>query len=261
MAHQEVHHHHLGEHEYSYWPLPVGLAVLLVPLTFIALMVWQKPMLALIFGGVSLVLFVIGIAGWIQEFFSKGHEEGLGMPAMVFFIVSEVVIFGTMFAGFYMARATHAEVWHQWVPKGINLTIPLILTFILWASSATIAIAEKLFEKGKNAASALFVLLTMVLGLAFMAIHIKEWLHLWHEGFTLSSNMYGTGFYMLTGIHTSHIVVGLLTMLVALFLLLSGKANEHKGHTYIRAITLYWHFVDIMWLLVASSAYLIGSLA
>ena len=101
----------------------------------------------------------------------------------------------------------------------------------------------------------------MVLGLAFMAIHIKEWLHLRHEGFTLSSNMYGTGFYMLTGIHTSHIVVGLLTMLVALFLLLSGKANEHKGHTYIRAITLYWHFVDIMWLLVASSAYLIGSLA
>ncbi|HAV40634.1 MAG TPA: heme-copper oxidase subunit III, partial [Aquificaceae bacterium] len=74
---QEVHHHHLGEHEYSYWPLPVGLAVLLVPLTFIALMVWQKPMLALIFGGVSLVLFVIGIAGWINEFFSKGHEEGL----------------------------------------------------------------------------------------------------------------------------------------------------------------------------------------
>ncbi|MEZ0337729.1 MAG: hypothetical protein ABWK02_05945 [Aquificaceae bacterium] len=70
-------------------------------------------MLALIFGGVSLVLFVIGIAGWINEFFSKGHEEGLGMPAMMFFIVSEVVIFGTMFAGFYMARVTHAEVWHQ----------------------------------------------------------------------------------------------------------------------------------------------------
>ena len=260
MAQQEV-HHHLGEHEYSYWPLPVGLAVLLVPLTFIALMVWQKSLLALILGGTSVALFIIGIAGWIYEFFSKGHEEGLGMPAMMFFIVSEVVIFGTMFAGFYMARATHSEIWHEWVPKGINLTIPLILTLILWTSSATIALAEKLFEKGKNALSALFVIFTMLLGIAFTVIHVMEWTHLWHEGFTLRSNMYGTGFYMLTGIHTSHILVGLLTMLVAVFLLLSGKANQHKGHTYIKAITLYWHFVDIMWLLVASSVYLIGSLA
>lgn len=260
MAHEEV-HHHLGEHEYSYWPLPVGLAVLLVPLTFIALMVWQKPMLAIVLGGVSLVLLLVGVVGWINEFFSKGHEEGLGMPAMMFFIVSEVIIFGTMFAGFYMARAAHSGVWHQWVPKDMNLFIPLILTFILWASSATIAFAEKFFEESRNGISALFVFLTMLLGTAFMVIHIMEWLHLWHIGFTLSSNMYGTGFYMLTGIHTSHIVVGLLTMLVALYLLLTRKANEHKGHTYMKAITLYWHFVDIMWLLVASSAYLIGSLA
>ncbi|MCS7261907.1 MAG: heme-copper oxidase subunit III [Aquificaceae bacterium] len=259
MAQHEV--HHLGEHEYSYWPLPVGLSVLLLPISFIALMVWQKPMLALVFGGVSLVLLLLGTVGWINEFFSKGHEEGLGLPAMMFFIVSEVVIFGTMFVGFYMARVSQAEVWSQWVPKGMNLTIPLILTFILWASSATIAFAEKFFEMGRNTLSALFVLLTIVLGTAFMVIHIMEWLHLWHAGFTLSSNMYGTSFYMLTGIHTSHIVVGILTMIVALYILLAGKANQHKGHTYIKAITLYWHFVDIMWLLVASSAYLIGSLA
>lgn len=253
-------HHHLGEHEYSYWPLPVGLAVLLIPLTFIAYMVWNKPMVALVFGGVGVVLFLIGIVGWINEFFSKGHEEGLGTPAMMFFIISEVVIFGTMFAGFYMARVTHADVWSQWVPKGMNLTIPLILTLILWTSSATIAVAEKMFEEGRRGISALFILLTILLGTAFTVIHVGEWLHLWKEGFTLSSNMYGTGFYMLTGIHTSHVIVGLLTMLVALFLILTRKAGEHKGHTYIRAITMYWHFVDIMWLLVASSVYLIRSL-
>ncbi|MCS7084033.1 MAG: heme-copper oxidase subunit III [Aquificaceae bacterium] len=252
--------HHLGHHEYSFWPLPVGLSILFLPLSFIAFMVWKKQLFGLTFAGIAVVLMLIGLTGWVNEFFSKGHEEGFGFPAMMFFIVSEVVIFGTMFAGFYMARVSNAENWAQWVPKDMSLVLPMLLTIILWASSATIAFAEHLFEKSKFLLSAVFMLLTIALGLAFMVIHIMEWLHLWHSGFTLGSNMYGTGFYMLTGIHTSHIVVGIFMMLIAVYLLLTGKANANKGLTYIKSTTLYWHFVDIMWLLVASSAYLIGSI-
>jgi cytochrome c oxidase subunit 3 len=114
MAQHEA-HHHLGEHEYSFWPLPVGIAILLLPVTFVSYFVWQKPLLALVLGGVSVALFILSLAGWAYEFFKKGHEEGLGFPAMLFFIVSEVVIFGTMFAAFYMARIAHADQWfyHQ----------------------------------------------------------------------------------------------------------------------------------------------------
>ncbi|ADC90133.1 cytochrome c oxidase subunit III [Thermocrinis albus DSM 14484] len=262
MAQHEVHHgaHHLGAHEYSFWPLPVGMAVLLLPITFIAYFVWAKSMLALLLGGMSLALLVVGLSGWAYEFYTRGHEEGLGFPAMMFFIVSEIVIFGTMFAAFYMARVAHASQWKSWVPQELNLYTPLILTLILWTSSGTAALAEKFAHAERRGLSALFFLFTIGLGALFAIIHIQEWTHLWHSGFTLSSNMYGTGFYALTGIHTSHVFVGLIMMVVAVFLLLTGKITHHKGQTYVRATVLYWHFVDLMWLLVASSAYLIGSL-
>jgi cytochrome c oxidase subunit 3 len=160
MAQHEA-HHHLGEHEYSFWPLPVGIATLLLPVTFISYFVWQKPLLALVLGGVSVALFILSLAGWAYEFFKKGHEEGLGFPAMVFFIVSEVVIFGTMFAAFYMARVAHADQWPNWVPKEMNLTMPVILTLILWTSSATAIVAEKATHSGKKALAVLFFLKTI----------------------------------------------------------------------------------------------------
>jgi cytochrome c oxidase subunit 3 len=259
MAQHEA-HHHLGEHEYSFWPLPLGIATLLLPVTFVSYFVWQKPLLALVLGGVSVALFILSLAGWAYEFFKKGHEEGLGFPAMLFFIISEVVIFGTMFAAFYMARVAHADQWPNWVPKEMNLTMPVILTLILWTSSATAIVAEKATHSGKKTLAVLFFLITIALGLLFAVLHILEWSHLWHSGFTISSNMYGTGFYALTGIHTSHIFVGILMQIVAILLLLTNQISHHKGQTYVRATVLYWHFVDLMWLLVASSAYLVGSL-
>jgi cytochrome c oxidase subunit 3 len=259
MAQHEV-HHHLGEHEYSYWPLPLGIATLLLPVAFISYFVWQKPLLALVLGGVSIALFILSLAGWAYEFFKNSHEQGLGFPAMVFFIISEVVIFGTMFAAFYMARIAHADQWPNWVPKEMSLTMPAILTLILWTSSATAVVAEKATHSGKKAFAVLFFLITIALGLLFTVLHIIEWSHLWHGGFTISANMYGTGFYALTGIHTSHIIVGILMQIVAILLLLTNQISHHKGQTYIRATVLYWHFVDLMWLLVASSAYLVGSL-
>jgi len=259
MAQHEV-HHHLGEHEYSFWPLPLGIAVLLLPVAFVSYFVWQKVMLSLVLGGIGIALLVLSLSGWAYEFFKKGHEEGLGFPAMVFFIVSEVVIFGTMFAAFYMARVAHADKWPDWVPKEMNLIMPVILTLILWTSSATAVVAEKAINSNRGFLSVLFFLITIGLGLLFAILHIIEWTHLWHSGFTISSNMYGTGFYALTGIHTSHIFVGIFMQLAAIILILTNQVSHHKGHTYIRATVLYWHFVDLMWLLVASSAYLVGSL-
>ncbi len=70
MAQHEV-HHHLGEHEYSFWPLPVGIATLLLPVTFVSYFVWQKPLLALVLGGVSIALFILSLAGWAYEFFIR----------------------------------------------------------------------------------------------------------------------------------------------------------------------------------------------
>ncbi|ADO45339.1 MAG: heme-copper oxidase subunit III [Hydrogenobacter thermophilus] len=257
MAQHEV-HHHLGAHETSFWPLPVGLGILLLPISLTAYFAWHQQMLGLVLGGFSLLLMVFGLIGWADEFFKKGHEEGFGSLAITLFIATEVIIFGTMFAAFWTARIAHADIWHSWVPK-MNFVIPAILTLILWASSFTILVSEKSAESGKRGASILWLLATLILGSAFVVIHFNEWQHLWHEGFTLSSNMYGTGFYALTGIHTSHVLVGLVSQLYVLWLLLSGRMTSHRT-TMFKAVSIYWHFVDLMWLLVASSAYIIGGL-
>ncbi len=258
MAGHEVHHHHLGHHETSFWPFPVGMGVVLTPIALIAYFGWQMHMAGLVLGAVGLLLILFGLIGWANEFFTKGHEEGFGSMAIAMFIATEVIIFGTMFAAFWAARVGKADVWKQWVPE-INFVIPVILTLILWASSFSILVSEKGMEHGNRGRSLLFLLITIGLGVAFTVIHVQEWMHLWHNGFTLSSNMYGTGFYALTGIHTSHVIVGLIAQLYVLGLILVGRMTPHKT-TLFRAVSLYWHFVDLMWLLVASTAYVIGGL-
>ncbi len=257
---QEVAHHHHGEHEVSIWPLPVGIAILLAPISITAYFAWKNPLLAVILGGISALLAIIGMAGWANEFFTKGHDEGYGNLGIYLFIISEVVIFGTVFAAFWMARAIHADVWvSQWIPEAMNLKMPIILTLILWASSFTIWKAEQAMHHNETGKTVLFILLTMFLGLLFIVLHVAEWKHLWHEGFTLSSNMYGTGFYVLTGIHTSHVIVGLIMQAYVLIFTLAGKINSEKM-TILRTTSAYWHFVDVMWLLVAGTAYLVGGL-
>ncbi|MCX8076948.1 MAG: heme-copper oxidase subunit III, partial [Aquificaceae bacterium] len=116
MAHEGTHAAH---HETSVWALPVGLSSFFLSLAVIAYFTWKLAFLAVISGGVGLALFAIGVAGWANEYFSEGHDEGLGFQGMVWFVFAEVVIFGTIFSGFWMARVSHADVWvREWIPQG-----------------------------------------------------------------------------------------------------------------------------------------------
>ncbi len=258
MAHEVAHHH--GEHEVSIWPLPVGISILLVPISITAYFAWKNPLLALILGGIAAVLAIIGMAGWANEFFSHYEDVGYGNIGIYLFILSEIIIFGTIFAAFWTARAIHSEQWvSQWIPAAMNLKMPIILTLILWASSFTIWKAEEAIHHDNRGKAVIFLLATMFLGLLFTVLHVLEWKHLWHEGFTISANMYGTGFYALTGIHTSHVIVGLIMQAYVLVFTLAGKITSQKM-TIFKTTSAYWHFVDVMWLLVASTAYLVGGL-
>jgi cytochrome c oxidase subunit 3 len=255
MAHEAAHHE-----EVSVWPVIAGVGTFLAPLAFTAYFAWNAQMAGLVLGGVSLVLLLISAAGWANEHFSAGKEEGFGWVGIFAFILSEIVIFGTLFAGFWMARVTHANEWASWVPEGINIGMAGILTLILWASSFTIWKAEvALEEEGNNGKAMTWTFITLILGGLFVVLHVSEWIHLWQEGFTLMSNMYGTGFYALTGLHTSHVLVGLLAQLYAIWLLASGKMTKDKP-TMMKAVSAYWHFVDVMWMLVAGTAYVVGTL-
>lgn len=257
MAHAAVHH---GEHETSLWPLVTGLGILLIPIALIAYFVWHMPFLGVILGGAAAALMAVGLAGWTREFFTRGTEEGLGIFAVGAFIASEVVIFGTMFAAFWLGRIFYADQWASWIPGGLNLNLALWLTFILWASSFTIICAERAVEEGKRGGAQMWLLATFALGLLFVILHMNEWGHLAAGGFRLGANIYATTFYGLTGVHTAHVIVGLVMQIFLFGAIATGLMTREKP-TFFRAAGLYWHFVDIMWLMVASNAYLIGGFA
>ena len=254
MTQAAIHH---TEHETSPWPLLTGMGVLLAALAVIAYFPWQMHLLGVVLGGGMLALLVLGLAGWAREFFRHGTEEGLGPVAVAAFIVSEVIIFGTVFAVFWLGRIDHAEQWASYIPANLNLNLALWLTLILWASSATIVLAGRAFARGNAGASRFWLSATFALGLLFVVLHMNEWSHLAAGGFRLGSNIYATTFYGLTGVHTSHVIVGLAAQLPLFGVLASGLMTG-KRITLYRGVSLYWHFVDIMWLMVAANAYVIG---
>ena len=216
------------------------------------------PLGGVVLAGLSLVLFAVGLSGWAREFFTHGTEEGFGPVAVACFILSEVIIFGTMFAAFWLARIDHASEWASWIPANLNLMLALWLTLILWASSATILLAERALEHGSRGASLFWLVATFALGTLFVVLHMNEWGHLVADGFRVGSNAYATTFYGLTGVHTSHVIVGLAIQLLLFGVVASGIMTPNRT-TFFRGASLYWHFVDIMWIMVASNAYLIGS--
>jgi cytochrome c oxidase subunit 3 len=254
MSEASVHH---SAHETSPWPMVVGLGVLLAAFALLTGFAWQMPTLGIVLGGAMFAVLAVGLAGWAREFFQHGTEEGLGPVAVSAFIISEVIIFGTVFAAFWLARIDHFEEWSSFVPEGLDATFALWLTLILWASSLTILLSERAFSRGERGGALGWLGLTFGLGTLFVILHMNEWFHLADEGFTVGANVFASTFYGLTGVHTSHVIVGLaihllLFWVVASNLMTPGRTTLYKG------AALYWHFVDIMWLLVAGNAYLIG---
>ncbi len=248
---------HESAHETSLWPLITGLGVLLSALALLCYFEWQKPMLGLLLGGGMLALLAIGLAGWAREAFLQETEEGLGPVAVALFIVSEVVIFGSMFTVFWVGRFEHADVWASFIPDSLDKTFAVWLTLILWASSITIMLSERAVEKDNRQRALYWLGATFVLGLLFVILHMNEWRHLISNGFHIGNNIYATSFYGLTGVHTSHVIVGLFSHLV-LFGVLAGGLMQSNRTALFKGITLYWHFVDIMWLMVAANVYFIG---
>ena len=139
-----VHSHH----ESSPWPFVVGLGVLLTAIALLTTFAWGMPNVGIVMGGGVLALMAIGLAGWAREFFQHDEEQGLGPVAVVAFIVSEIIIFGTVFVAFWLSRIENFAEWGSFIPEGLEIGFALWLSIILWASSLTIVLSEKAFEKG-----------------------------------------------------------------------------------------------------------------
>lgn len=254
MAHDtsaQAHAEHAPEWEVSVWPFVISFGILFaLPVAFAFKFVYEMPFAAILALGVGTPMIVAGIAGWVKEGMGSHHGEGLAFPAMGWFILAEAMIFVSMFAAYWFNRLT-ADAWPPAGSVELPRLLPLVMTFVLVASSFTIHHAEALLHKGERAGFTRWLIVTMALGSVFLGMSAYEWNHLFHLNFTPGTNVFSTAFFSITGLHGSHVIVGLGIFIAVLLPALKSRINT----PFVRTASLYWHFVDIIWFFVVSQVY------
>ena len=177
-----------------------------------------------------------------------------GVIAMAGLITAESAIF-TIFVVAYLYYIGHDVTGPT--PREV-LEIPYFGTVCLLSSSFFIVLAERAIEHGKMAAFTLWWAVTMLLGTIFLVDTGLEWYKLIaHDHLTIRTNLFGTTFYSLVGLHASHVIVGLIMMLVVLAFALARKVQPSHAER-VKVLAMYWHFVDAVWVVVFCVVYIIG---
>ncbi len=184
---------------------------------------------------------------------------------MILFIASEVMFFVAWFWIFFEMALFHdhrlLEGWQNWPPPGVEtfdpFHIPLLNTLILLLSGTTVTAAHHGIQTGDRKLAKWALLGTIVLGLCFTALQVVEY----HEAVVESTihykgNLYGASFFMATGFHGAHVIIGTLFLIVCFIRLQAGQFTPEK-HFGFEAAAWYWHFVDVVWLFLFTFLYVV----
>jgi cytochrome c oxidase subunit 3 len=188
------------------------------------------------------------------------ESRSLGWWGMVFFIASEALLFANLIAGYLYLRVRQ----NTWPPPGgphlekvifeggPNYLI-VINTFILLGSSIPMIFAGRAIRRGDLRKVPWFIALTIIMGITFLSLQAVEYVT---NGFSISDGMVGSTFYTLTGFHGAHVTVGVIFLLVNFFRAARGQLTKEK-HFSLQAGEMYWHFVDVVWIVLFTLVYLI----
>ncbi|MGI4817803.1 cytochrome c oxidase subunit 3 [Brevundimonas sp.] len=290
MAHAKPQHdYHLVDP--SPWPLVTSMTTV-VMLT--GAVIWMKGMFGLPEGTkwvffVGLAGLLYGMFGWWRDVIKEGQKGDhtpvvqLGLRyGMIMFIASEVMLFASIFWMFFEmtifaeARtlipeygnwADTAAAWSTWPPKGVELldpwSLPLLNTVILLLSGTTVTWAHHAIIKGDRQAAKLGLWLTVGLGVIFSGVQAYEYYHILHAGMffndaAINSGLYGSLFFLATGFHGFHVLIGTIFLAVCLLRLYLGDNHlTPQKHFGFEAAAWYWHFVDVVWLFLFAFLYVV----
>jgi cytochrome c oxidase subunit 3 len=272
--------HSKPNHDYhlvapSPWPLVGSIAAFLMA---VGLIMWIKHMSSAgvyVFGAGTIGVLYTMIAWW-SDVIKEAEYEGFHTRVvqishrygMILFIVSEVMFFVAWFWAFFSsslfvgdpieyARAEFTG--GVWPPKGIEVLspwhLPLLNTLLLLTSGTTVTWAHHALLHNDRRGLKLGLLLTIVLGLAFTAVQAWEYTH---APFGFKGSIYGATFFMATGFHGFHVIIGTIFLIVCLIRAMRGHftPTHHLGFEFA---AWYWHFVDVVWLFLFSCIYVWGS--
>jgi len=177
-----------------------------------------------------------------------------GTAGMACLIIAESAIFTIFVVAylFYLGKSLTGP-----TPREV-LEAPIFFTICLLSSSLTVHFAGKFLERGKRGAFIGFWLLTIVLGGLFLFGTGREWHRLIYErGLTISTNLFGTTYYSLVGLHAFHVTAGLVMLCVVLIFGLAGRVGPDQSRR-VGVLSMYWHFVDAVWVVVFTVVYIVG---
>ena len=180
---------------------------------------------------------------------SRVEAQTLGM---YLFIISEIMLFGAFFTAYFFIRVVIGD---EWPAENMHLPVAVagVNTAILISSSATIHWALESAKSGNRNGLKVGLLMTTLLGATFLAIQINEYVNI---GFPPSSNAQASIFYSLTGLHGAHVFIGLTLLVFATTRAFKGHFTEQE-HRGVEIPGIYWHFVDVMWIVVYTTIYVI----
>jgi cytochrome c oxidase subunit III len=180
---------------------------------------------------------------------SAGKRSG-GWWGMLALIVTEGFLFGyLLFTYFYLASQTE----QHWPPEGLPiLLIPGINTLILLASSGFVWACERCIQRRLMHWSLASMAMAVIFGVCFVVIQLQEWSK---KTYDMTANLYGSLYFTITGFHLLHVIVGLIILMMLLLWIALGYFDDRR-YAAVTIGGLYWHFVDVVWLLVFTSLYL-----
>ena len=277
----------------SMWPIVAAIGMFLTVMGAANLINGSGGLLGqpLMFLGIAVVIFMF--FGWfgsvIRESVSGLYNRQVDVSfrmGMMWFIFSEVMFFGAFFGALFYARAlsvpwlggeghgilTNEFLWQDFAPAwptngpgnvgGTFETIPawgipLLNTLLLLASGVTLTIAHHALKAGQRTQLLVWLAATVVLGAIFLFFQVEEYVHAYNDlNLTLSSGIYGSTFFMLTGFHGLHVTLGTIMLLVVWFRCAKGHFDK-DNHFAFEAVAWYWHFVDVVWLILFLFVYVV----
>lgn len=178
---------------------------------------------------------------------------------MWLFIISDAVTFGAILFGYAYLRAGTID-WPTPFHFSPSIVNGLIMTFVLLSSSLTMLAAVAAAKQGRKSSCLMWLGATIVLGIIFATLHLREWFHLFGDGWSLSKNplggtvMFGATFFSITGLHLMHVISGI----IALIVITIGFNTDWLDAGHVETTGLYWHFVDLVWMFVFPLLYLLN---
>jgi heme/copper-type cytochrome/quinol oxidase subunit 3 len=174
----------------------------------------------------------------------------LGMWA---FLASECLLFGALISTFLLYRGRGAGIQPQCV---YDIPYTSVSSFVLLMSSLTMVLALAAIQRGDHSKLRTWLMATALLGMVFISGQVYEFTRFVQEGLTVKTNLFGTSFFILTGFHGAHVTVGILMLLSLFGMSLDGRLPASKAEA-VELIGLYWHFVDVVWIVIFTVVYLI----